>query len=390
METRPIIRSLLDNDLYKFTMQMAVAKLYPRAVARYAFINRGKTPFPDGFAAKLSEQVATMADLRLTANERAFLADKCYFLEPTYLDLLDGYRFDPSEVEIEQRGGELSFQIEGPWYRTILWEVPLMALASELYFKEAGAVPEAAWIERCRLKAIDMFLGRAKFADFGTRRRFSQAVQEAAVDILSKNGLDFFVGTSNIHLARLFNLTPIGTHAHEWFMGHAAIFGFRMANFRALEAWSNVYRGHLGTALTDTFTTGAFLRDFDAYYAKLFDGVRHDSGNPADFAETVIAHYENLRIDPKTKNIVFSDGLTTRKAVGLNTEFGKRIGCSFGIGTHFTNDVGHKALNMVVKMTALDCGHGFVDTVKLSDTPGKISGTEQAAQNARYELGIES
>ena len=390
METSPIIRSILDTDLYKLTMQMAVAKLYPRAMARYTFINRGGTPFPDNFVEKLAEQVSDMADLRLTSDERAFLADRCYFLEPTYIDLLDGYRFEPSDLEISSRDGELSIEIEGPWYRTILWEVPLMAIISELYFMEIGAVPEVEWVERCRHKAIDMSLAHAKLAEFGTRRRFSQAVQEIAVDILSHNGSDYFVGTSNVHLAHLFSLTPIGTHAHEWFMAHAAIFGFRMANFRALEAWSNVYRGHLGTALTDTFTTSAFLGDFDAFYAKLFDGVRHDSADAAEFAETIIAHYESLRIDPKTKNIVFSDGLTTRKAVGLNTEFNDRIGCSFGIGTHLTNDVGHTPLNMVVKMTALDCGHGWVDTVKLSDAPGKTIGTEQAAQNARYELGIEA
>ncbi|WP_374164734.1 hypothetical protein [Arcticibacter sp. MXS-1] len=187
-----------------------------------------------------------------------------------------------------------------------------------------------------------------------------------------------------------YNTKPIGTHAHEWFMFHAAKYGFKMANSLGLEHWTNVYRGDLGIALADTYTTDIFFEQFDKKFSKLFDGVRHDSGDPLVFAQKTIDHYKKLGIDPLSKTIIFSDALNYEKVARI-TEFCKgKIGMSFGIGTDFTNDVGLKPLNIVIKMTeALPENHPWVPVVKLSDEKGKYTGEEKMIRLAREILEIE-
>lgn len=376
-----MITSLLDNDLYKFTMLQGVFSLYPRAWAKYVFINRGKTAFPEGFADALSHEVRSLAELKLTSDEFTFLKNRCYYLSPVYLDFLTHYRFDPDEVTITQDGEDLEINIEGPWYRTILWEVPLMALISELYFTKTGAVSLSREVRK--QKNIDKtrrFIEEAvSFADFGTRRRYSSDNHREVIEDILSIPQNTMTGTSNVFLAMKYGLRPIGTHAHEWFMFHAALNGYRLANKTATDAWTNVYNGNLGIALTDTFTTENFLASFDSIKARLFDGVRHDSGNPFEFAEKMIAHYIKLHIDPTTKTIVFSDGLTPEQAVELRRYLSGRIRCSFGIGTNLTNDVGVKPLNMVIKMShaRFDDNSDWIGTVKLSDVQGKHTGSEE-------------
>ena len=392
MEQYPrIIHSLLDNDFYKFTMQNAVTKLFPAARVRYRFVNRGGHRFPEGFARALRHQVDSMASLALSADEKAYLARKCSYLDPVYLDFLSGYRYDPSEVRIEQKGGDLEVSIEGFWYRTILWEVPLMALISELYYLITGLQrvddEQVCQITRRKMetyKGLDI-----KIAEFGTRRRHSYRVQELVVAALQKYGGSNYIGTSNVRLAMDYNVIPIGTHAHEWFMFHAAHFGYKMANRMGLENWVEVYRGDLGIALADTFTTDVFLRSFDKKLAKLFDGVRHDSGDPLAFIDKITAHYRSLNIDPTSKTIIFSDTLTP-DTVGRIAQYCRgKIGMSFGIGTNFTNDVGLEALNMVIKMSAAFTENGkWTSTVKLSDAEGKYTGEPQAIALAKNILGI--
>lgn len=388
-----MLTSLLDNDFYKITMQNAVIKRFPYAHARYAFINRGEHAFPEGFGEALRGEVDRMVALCLTEEEKRYLETTCPYLDPTYLDFLAGFRYDPREVTIEQQGGELSVVIEGPWYRTILWEVPLMALISELWYRLRGvAVSEEdeALIEQRTREKIELYRQHGlKIAEFGTRRRFSFAVHDRVVEALRHYGGEAFSGTSNVLLAMRHGVKPIGTHAHEWFMFHGARFGFKMANSLALEHWVDVYRGDLGIALTDTFTTRAFFESFDKKFAKLFDGVRHDSGDPIEFADATIAHYRRLGIDPLSKTIIFSDALTPEKVERIRAFCQGRIGMAFGIGTNFTNDIGVAPMNMVIKMVeARPEGQGWLPVVKLSDVPTKNTGDPEMIALAKKVLSM--
>lgn len=385
------LQSILDNDFYKFTMQQGVVKIFPRAKARYHFINRGQHVFPEGFAHALQASVEAMAGLQLSREEKQWLAATCPYLDPVYLDFLAGYRYDPSEVQIVQRGGELEVTVEGYWHRTILWEVPLLCLISENYYavQDMERESDQAVVQKAKEK-IEAYgeLG-VPVAEFGTRRRHSFAVHELVVKTLKQYG-QTFVGTSNVHLARKHQTKPIGTHAHEWFMFHAAKYGFKMANSLALENWVSVYRGDLGIALSDTFTTDEFYEVFDKKFTKLFDGVRHDSGDPVEFADKTIAHYRNMGIDPLTKTIIFSDSLNLEKVKRIAEYCRGKIGFSFGIGTNFTNDVGLKSMNIVIKMTdALPESEPWRPVIKLSDVPGKHSGGEQTIALAKEVLGIQ-
>jgi len=390
-----MLTSLLDNDFYKITMQNAVIKRFPYAHARYAFINRGEHAFPEGFGEALRGEVDRMATLRLSDEEKRYLQTTCPYLDPTYLDFLAGFRYDPSEVTIEQQGSELSVVMEGPWYRTILWEVPLMALISALWYQLRGvgvSEDDEALIEQRTREKIELYRQHGlKIAEFGTRRRFSFAVHDRVVKALRHYGGEAFSGTSNVLLAMRHGVKPIGTHAHEWFMFHGARFGFKMANSLALEHWVDVYRGDLGIALTDTFTTRAFFESFDKKFAKLFDGVRHDSGDPIEFADATIAHYQRLGINPLSKTIIFSDALTPEKVERIRAFCQGRIGMAFGIGTNFTNDIGVAPMNMVIKMVeARPEGQGWLPVVKLSDVPTKNTGDPEMIALAKKVLSMGS
>ena len=376
-ESFSIIPSILDNDFYKFTMQHAVVKLFPYAKARYQFINRGQHAFPPGFAEQLRIAINAMAQLKLSDQEKEYLTKTCPYLDPTYLDFLQGYRYDPSEVSIEQIGDALTVKIEGFWYRTILWEVPIMSIICELYYQTQQM--ERQTDDEVRQTVVEKMKKYAsldvKVAEFGTRRRHSYAVHDLVVHTLQQVGKTNFVGTSNVHLAMKYQTKPIGTHAHEWFMFHAAKYGYKMANLMGLEHWVDVYRGDLGIALTDTYTTEVFFEQFDKKFSKLFDGVRHDSGDPIHFADQVMAHYQNNGIDPLTKTIIFSDGLDYEKVKRISDYCKDKVGISFGIGTNFTNDVGLPPMNIVLKMTEAKPENApWTGVVKLSDEPKKHTG----------------
>lgn len=390
-ERKPIAPSILDNDFYKFTMQHAVVKLFPYAKGRYQFINRGRHEFPENFAIRLREAIDNMAQLKLTHTEKEYLRETCPYLDPTYLDFLQGYRYDPSEVTIEQVGNEVKVSIEGFWYRTILWEVPIMALICELFYKETKQERHA---DELVIKTVEDKIKKYRdldivFAEFGTRRRHSHEVHDLVVKTLKDKGEGTFIGTSNVHLAMKYNTKPIGTHAHEWFMFHAAKYGYKMANNMGLENWTDVYRGDLGIALTDTYTTEVFFEQFDKKFAKLFDGVRHDSGDPLEFGDKTISHYQKLGINPLTKTIIFSDGLNYDKVERITEHCKGRIGLSFGIGTDLTNDVGLKPMNIVLKLTeAKPENADWTGVVKLSDEPKKHTGTAENIDLAIRLLNI--
>lgn len=386
-----VLPSILDNDFYKFTMQNAVIKLFPTSKARYQFINRGKHPFPKGFAEKLKVAITALRTLALTPEEKQFLTITCPYLDPTYLDFLEGYRYDPSEVTIEQEGETLHVSIEGYWYRTILWEVPIMSIICELYYQMTGQIrhTDNTVKDIATQKIIDYSKLGVTIAEFGTRRRHSYEVHDLVVSTLQQKGEGTFIGTSNVHLAMKYKTKPIGTHAHEWFMFHAAKYGYKMANLLSIEHWSDVYRGDLGIALTDTYTSEIFFKQFDKKLSKLFDGVRHDSGDPLWFADMTIAHYQSMGIDPLSKTITFSDGLNYEKVARIAEYCQGKIGFSFGIGTNFTNDVGLPPMNIVLKMTeAYADDQQWMPVVKLSDEPLKHTGTPESISLAKQLLQL--
>lgn len=392
-----MINSILDQDIYKLTMQQSVlfgrfaGVSYQDIDVEYEFINRGGTAFPKRFARThwnagkfLQNHVQDMANLRLTDREYRWLKNNVPFLKRAYLEFLRGFRFDPNQVKVSQdQTDNLYIRITGPWYSAILWEVPLMALISELYFKMENKDHQNNF-QIIREKAHLIQQSGLMMADFGTRRRHSYEVQDNNIKVLKEEAGPTFVGTSNVHFAMKYGLKAIGTHAHEFFMAHAALFGYRLANRYALQAWADEYQGDLGIALTDTFTTDVFFDQFDCRMAKLFDGLRQDSGDPIEFAKKAIAHYQKLGIDPMSKTIIFSDGLTIPKAIEIMEWCSGKIKYSFGIGTNITNDCGHKPLNMVIKMTKCN----DIPVVKLSDVAGKHTGAPEAIDNCKFVFGL--
>jgi len=386
---------MLDNDLYKFTMQQAVCQRYPRAWAEYRLFFRDAVELPDNFADALKEDIRiNLCGHKFEIGEIEFLKTKCPFLNPVYLDFLYHYRYnldDPRiDFTLQKKGTELELVYRGPWYYTILWEVPLMSKISELYFRLSGAEPLPRKVNKRNNEDTAKALRGYAFADFGTRRRFSYRNHCRVLEDLLSVPDNSLVGTSNVHLAKTLGLRPIGTMAHEWIMFHGATSGYAQANAAALETWSQVYRGDLGVALTDTYTTESFLRTFGTYHAKLFDGVRQDSGDAFKFVTRVIRHYEDLGIDPRTKTIVFSDGLDPTMIKHLGDYCHNRIRCSFGIGTNLTNNVGVKPLNMVIKMTKakLTEDHPWIPTVKLSDFKTKNMGDSNQINLCKQILNI--
>ncbi|WP_417311201.1 nicotinate phosphoribosyltransferase [Ectopseudomonas khazarica] len=370
-----IVQNLLDTDLYKLTMMQAVLHNYPNAEVEWEFRCRNSEDLTP-YLAEIRYQFERLSELSLTVDQLAFL-ERIPFIKPDFIRFLSLFRFNLRYVHTSIEDGQLSIRLRGPWLHVILFEVPLLAIISEVrnrYRYREVVLEQAAErlyekIDWLRSEASDEELAGFQLADFGTRRRFSYRAQEQAVRILKRDFPGRFVGTSNLHLAREFELKPIGTMAHEWLMAHQQL-GPRLIDSQsaALDCWVREYRGQLGIALTDCITMDAFLADFDLYFAKLFDGLRHDSGDPLVWAEKAIAHYEKLGIDPLSKTLVFSDGLDLEKSLRLYRALSGRIHVSFGVGTNLTCDIpGVEPMNIVIKMIA--CNGQPV--AKISDTPGK-------------------
>ena len=389
-----IIQSVLDTDLYKFTTSYAYSKLYPRAYGQFRFIDRGKTTYPQGFAEELKKEIQEMSKLSLTKDEASFLYRELPYLPPTYIDFVRGFRFDPEEVKVEQDAeGHLSIIAEGLLYRVTLWETPILALVSELYYKMLGAQPDMEYTERTIIsKARKLAEHGITFSMFGMRRRFSAAIEDRVTELLKEHAAGYLFGTSNVYYAYKHGLRVSGTHPHEWIQFHGAMFGYKMANYMAMEDWINVYDGDLGTVLTDTSTTDVFMRNFSKKHAMLFTSLRHDSGDPLQFTEKVIARYRELRVDPTIKYIIFSDGLDPERAIEIANYCKGRIGASFGIGTNFSNDVGNGVRPMNIVMKLWKCKmtekERWNPCVKLSDVDGKHTGEPEEIELAQRTLGL--
>lgn len=370
-----IVQNLLDTDFYKLTMMQAVLHNYPNAEVEWEFRCRNAEDLTP-YLAEIRYQIERLAELEVTADQLAFL-ERIPFMKPDFIRFLGLFRFNPRHVHTAIEDGQLCIRLRGPWLHVILYEIPLLAIISEVRnrYRYREVVLEQASerlyqkLDWLKAEASASELDGFQVADFGTRRRFSYRVQEQMVKIMKRDFPGRFVGTSNVHLARELDLKPLGTMAHEWLMAHQQL-GPRLidSQIAALDCWVREYRGQLGIALTDCITMDAFLRDFDLYFAKLFDGLRHDSGDPLQWAEKAIAHYEKLGIDPMSKTLVFSDGLDFEKSLQLYRALCGRINVSFGIGTKLTCDIpGVEPMNIVIKMTS--CNGQPV--AKISDAPGK-------------------
>lgn len=382
-----MIRSIIDTDLYKFTMQQAVLELYRDVVVTYKFKNRGIQEFNSKFLSELVKEIDGFRNIRMTSEEYNFIRTIPYF-KNCYIEYLKNYCFDPNEVTVKlTEDNDLDIMIKGPWHSVILWEVPLMATVSEIYYREVeGSITDFSnnKIETIAAqKGYDIDNLGTCYVEFGTRRRRSFESQKWVINGLSI--FDSYKGTSNVYFSMINKTMPKGTMAHEWVQGISVLEGLRNVNRFSMEKWIDVYGGNLGIALPDTYTTDVFLKDFDMKLAKLFDGVRHDSGDPIVFIDKIITHYENLGIDPKEKLIIFSDGISSIDQIKLiyNYCIG-RIKCSFGIGTWFTNDFETFPLNMVIKLNSVN----GIPVVKLSDSLGKTMGDEDAIKVAEWTFNF--
>ncbi len=360
-------------------MQNAVIKLFPSAKAKYEFINRGKHSFPKDFDEILKENLKKMAYLKLSNEEKNYLKKYCPYLDSSYLDYLNKYQYNPKEVNICQKGKNIRMNIEGLWSRTILWEVPLMAIISELYYKLTGAkrISDKKIIILTKEKLKKYKKLKVKIGEYGTRRRYSYQVHKLVLKILIEEGYPFFMGSSNVHLSHIFSIKPIGTQGHEWIMFHAAKYGFNKADRIAMENWLNIYRGNLGIALSDTYTSSVFFKNFNKKLSDTFKGVRHDSGDPISFAQETIKHYKNFQINPIKKKIIFSDNLDPCKVASISSFCKKKINPFFGIGTNFTNDVGLPSMNIVIKMVKAIPENKWISVVKLSNVEEKSTGKKK-------------
>lgn len=388
-----IIRSILDTDLYKFTTSYAYSKLFPRAYGEFEFVDRSNGDYPEKFDELLREELIQMADLSLTKEEEEFMRQKMPYLPPIYIDFLKGFRFDPSEVTIWMEDRKLHIKANALLYRVTLWETPILAIVSELYFKVTWQSPDLEYMEKVTIeKANTLKENNIGFSLFGMRRRFSFDVENRVTELLKQYAGAGFFGTSNVYLAFKHNVNVSGTHPHEWVQFHGSIYGYKMANYMSMEDWINAYDGDLGTVLTDTYTTDIFLRNFSKKHAALFTGLRQDSGDPFVFVDKVIKRYEELRINPKLKYIVFSDSLNVDKVLKIREYCGDRIGATFGIGTNLTNDVGNniKGMNIVMKLfrCKMTAKEQWQECVKLSDVDGKHTGSESEIRLAQETLKL--
>jgi nicotinate phosphoribosyltransferase len=375
-----IISSLLDTDLYKFTMMQVVLHQFPGAQVEYKFKCRNSGVNLAQHADEIRAEIKSLCSLTFSEDELQFLRSM-RFIKSDFVDFLGLFRLNEKCIQVTaQTDGSLDISVKGPWLHTILFEIPVLAIVNEVYFKHHSTASALQTGQERLSHKISLLkaphLQELKIADYGTRRRFSKQWQEQVLRRLAEglgtSSSGQFAGTSNVYFARTLGLTPLGTMAHEYLQAAQAL-GPRLRDSQtfAFEKWAQEYRGDLGIALSDVYGMSAFLRDFDMFFCKLFDGARHDSGDPFSWGERMIEHYRVNRVDPRTKTLIFSDGLTVPRTIELYERFKGRCQLAFGIGTNLTNDLGdppaHEPLQIVMKM--IRCNGQPV--AKLSDTPGK-------------------
>lgn len=389
---RQIITHFTDDDLYKFSMCCAVIDNYPRAQVKYYFVDRNNTVYPPGFGKALQEQVEMLEDLVITDEEIAFMERQCYYIPKWFFRYLKGFRHHSKWVKIEQDPeGHLHIMFEGSWSDTILLEVKVLSIISELYFIMTGQdrVDYDDFYRRTWQKAERLLSAGCVFTDFGMRRRLSLKAEDVAVKAMkdcynSREWPGRFVGTSNVYLAMKHGLVPTGTMAHEFVSAIGGMFGPQMANYIAMNAWRNTFHGALGTYLYDTFGWNIFSLNFSEDFANLFKGLRVDSGDNREQLRLIVEKYRSMGIDSRTKQVIFSNALDTDRAIEIQ-KFAEKV-ClpSFGIGTHFTNDFpGVQPMNIVIKLEDAKITEQwpfYNDTCKLSEDRGKYTGKPEVIE----------
>jgi len=384
-----LIESMLDTDLYKLSMGQAMFHRYTSATTKWRFKARKGNGFPSNgvgdseFLLALNQSIDHLCNLSYTTEELDFVRNirskiGTQIFKDDYVDYLRMFKYNRDHVKVEvMSDGSLDIVLDGPWVAVTGLEVPVLAIVSELHSQckmQATTIPSGRDLLKYKIESLNLLnkvgsLEGFKFADFGTRRRYSFEWQGFVLsELIEKLPAGVLVGTSNLFFAMKYDLTPIGTMAHEWFQAHQQL-GGRLVDSQkeSLDVWAQEYRGELGIALSDICGFDAFLEDFDLFFAKLFDGCRHDSGDPVVWCEKLIDHYRKLGIDPKTKTAVFSDGLTFNTAYNLFKRFSPFINVSFGIGTNLMNDMGCEPISIVLKMIELD----GMPVCKISDSQGK-------------------
>lgn len=373
-----MVKSILDTDLYKFSMSYAYMKNYPDAEGTFSFNDRDNTEYTEDFKRDLGMAIVELSNISLQKKEFDWCVSTIPYIPQSYWEWLSTFTFDPSKIKLSlDEDKHLHIEVTDKLYKATLYEVPILATVAELRNKMLGySALEDDVLNILRKKVECSNFEHLKFSEFGTRRRFSYNVQDYVCHYLTNNA-HYCTGTSNVHLAMKWNMKPIGTMAHEWIMFHGSIFGYKQANYLMMESWVNTFDGDLGISLTDTYTSDVFFNNFSKKHAKLFDGIRQDSGDELEFTNKAIARYKELGIDPMTKTIVFSNALSFPKAVNIKNFCEGRINASFGIGTNLTCDITDvKPANIVMKLKQcrMNSNQRWENAIKVSDDFGKHQG----------------
>ena len=389
-----MIYSILDTDLYKFSTSYAYMKLFPDAECTFTFVDRNKVKRTDEFLKIYLEALHNLENIHMTEEEFNWCVKHIPYIPEYYWEWLKSFRYDTNKMNVYlDEDGVLHVQVTDKCYRASLYEIPCLFMVTQvanwLSYKYGRELNMKDVLDKLAHKIDFANVRNIIFSEFGTRRRYNYDVQDAVIKYIKEHSCTC-VGTSNVHFAMKYDMMPCGTHPHEWFMFHASQFGYKNANYLALENWVNVYDGALGTALTDTFTSDVFFRNFSLKQAKLFDGIRQDSGNEYEFTDKALEFYKMRKIDPTTKTIIFSNSLDFQKAESIQEYCKGKIRCAFGIGTNLTNDTGYPAENIVMKMTQarMNANQPWYECIKISDDLGKHLGSSEEVEHATYELNI--
>ena len=373
MRLDPIVISLLDTDLYKFNMDQVIFHKHTDLCGKYYFKCRNEgVKFTPEMLDEINSQIDYLCTLRFRKDELDYLRS-IRFIKNDYVEFLRLWRPIREYVTTSlSKDGELSIIVDGPLFSAMQFEIHLLEIVNEVYFRMSYdydmLLKSAEEKLNAKIEALNNGTYTFKFAEFGCRRRLSREWEDVVVRRLSTE-TDKCIGTSNVYLAMKYNLTPIGTYAHEFVQMYQGIDRYPLAytNHYAMRDWYDEYDGDNGTALTDTITTDLFLLDFNRSNVNNYNGVRHDSGDPYEWGEKIIKHYESYGVDPRTKQLLFSDGLDFDRAQKLFDYFKDRAKVAFGIGTFCSNDTCVDALNIVIKLQYVN----DKPVAKLSDNPEK-------------------
>lgn len=388
-----IIASILDNDLYKFSMGYAYMRLYPLAEGTFRFTDRAGEVYSKEEVDEIRREICALNSLKLSDEEFKWCVKNIPYIPESYWEWLKQFKYDHNKVIVEHdKEGKLHIEVTDKMYRVTMYEVPILKIVSSVRNRRYKCIMKD--VEKVIYdKAKFALENDLKFADFGTRRCFNHDVHDKVLEVLFTVCPANCTGTSNVYFAKKYGVKPIGTMAHEWIMFHAGCFGFQRANYLSLEDWVEVFDGNLGIALIDTYTTESFLRTLTLKQAKLFDGMRQDSGDEYVIGNMIIDRYEELGIDPTTKTIVFSNALNFKKWLKIARYFKTKINTSAGIGTFLTCDPGIEdfiAPNIVMKLVCcrMSPKDPMEDVIKISDDLGKHMGNHELFETAKQLLHL--